>query len=154
MLKAALLLLAIPAVILSADHKAMTRVAVGEAFPSIEGLSDKQGAKATVVAAPGGPPWMNEMFAGDLKDDFAPKYAEAGVKFVTLTGPQLGDKVASLAIDKTKLNATLGEGRGPRIYVLDASGKVVWFDIEYSLSTHRELHAALDELTGTSTKHE
>jgi hypothetical protein len=148
MLKAALLLLAIPAVILSADHKAMTRVAVGEAFPSIEGVAANQGAKATIVAVPGGPEWMNEMFTGDLKDDFAPKYADAGVKFVTLTGPALGDKVASLSIDKSKLTETLGEGRGPRVYVLDSSGKVAWFDIEYSLSTHRELHAALDELTG------
>jgi hypothetical protein len=148
MLKAALLLVAIPAVILSGDHQAMTRVAVGEAFPEIAGLADKQGAKATIVAVPGGPEWMNAMFTGDLKDDFAPKYADAGVKFVTLAGPALGDKVASLSIDKAKLNETLGEGRGPRVYVLDASGKVAWFDIEYSLSTHRDLHAALDELVG------
>lgn len=148
MLKAALLLLAIPAVILSADHKAMSRVAVGEAFPSIEGVAANQGAKATVVAVPGGPEWMNAMFTGDLKDDFAPGYADAGVKFVTLAGPALGDKVTSLSIDKAKLTETLGEGRGPRVYVLDSSGKVAWFDIEYSLSTHRELHAALNELTG------
>ena len=126
----------------------MTRVAVGDAFPEIAGLADKRGDKVTIVAVPGGPEWMNEMFTGDLKDDFAPAYADKGVKFVTLTGPALGDKVASLSIDKAKLNETLGEGRGPRVYVLDASGKVAWFDIEYSLSTHRELHAALDELVG------
>ena len=148
MLKAALLLLAIPAVILSADHKAMTQVAVGDAFPSLEGVADNQGAKATVIGVPGGPEWMNEMFTGDIKDDFAPKYADAGVKCVTLAGPRLGDNVASLSIAPTKLSNTLGEGRGPRVYVLDADGKVAWFDIEYSLSTHRELHAALDELTG------
>jgi len=154
MLKAALLLVAIPAVILSGDHQTMTRVAVGDVFPSIAGLADKQGAKATIVAVPGGPEWMNDMFTSDLKDDFAPTYADAGVKFVTLAGPALGDKVASLSIDKAKLSETLGEGRGPRVYVLDASGKVAWFDIEYSLSTHRELHEALGELTGTATKHE
>lgn len=153
MLKA-VLLLAIPAVILSADHKAMTRVAVGDAFPEIAGLADKQGAKATVVAVPGGPAWMNAMFAGDLKDDFAPRYADKGVTLVTLAGPALGDKVTSLSIDKAKLADALGEGRGPRVYVLDAAGKIAWFDIEYSMSTHRELHAALGELTGTSTTHE
>jgi hypothetical protein len=97
---------------------------------------------------------MNDMLVGDLKEDFAPGYADAGVKFVTLAGPALGNKFASLSIDKAKLAQTLGEGRGPRVYVLDASGKVAWFDIEYSLSTHRELHAALGELTGTATKHE
>ncbi len=148
MLKAALLLLAIPAVILSADHQAMTRVAVGDEFPSLAGLADSRGAKATVVAVPGGPEWMNAMFVTDLEGDFAPKYANAGVNFVTLSGPALSDQVASLSVDPARLAETLGAGRGPRVYVLDAVGRIVWFDIEYSLSTHRELHAALDELVG------
>lgn len=147
MLSATLLLLSIPAVVLSGDHQAMCRVAVGDAFPEVAGLADKQGPKATVVAVPGGPKWMNDMFTGDLKDDFAPKYVDQGVKLVTLSGPALGDNVASLQINRDKLNSALGVGRGPRVYVLDSSGKIVWFDIEYTLSTHRELHAALDELT-------
>ncbi|TWT99349.1 hypothetical protein Pla108_02860 [Botrimarina colliarenosi] len=146
MLSALALFFAIPAVILSSEHQAMCRVAVGDAFPAVEGLADKQGAKATVVAVPGGTEWMNAMFTGDLKDDFAPKYADKGVQLVTLAGPPVGNGVASLSVDRAKLNATLGEGRGPRVYLLDADGKVVWFDIEYTLSTHRELHAALDEL--------
>jgi hypothetical protein len=31
----------------------------------------------------------------------------------------------------------------PRTYLLDAEGKILWFDIEFSLSTARELHNAL-----------
>lgn len=148
MLSAALLLVAIPAVLLSDEHKAMCRVAVGDAFPAVEGLAEARGAKATVVGVPGGGvAWMDAMLAGDLKDDFAPKYAAKGVKLVTLAGPSLGEKVTSLSIDRAKLAESLGEGRGPRVYVLDPEGKVVWFDLEYTLSTHRELHAALDELT-------
>lgn len=146
MLSAALLLVAIPAVLLSDEHKAMSRVAVGESFPEVAGLADARGAKATVVAVPGGPEWMNAMFTGDLRDDFAPKYAAKGVKLVTLVGPALGEQVKSLGIDRAELAETLGEGRGPRVYVLDPAGKVVWFDLEYTLSTHRELHASLDEL--------
>lgn len=145
---AALLLVAMPTVVLSDEHQAMCRVAVGDAFPAIEGLADNQGAKATVVAVPGGVEWMQKMLAGDLKDDFAPKYGGEGVKLVTLAGPPIGEGVASLDTDAKTLVDALGEGRGPRVYVLDASGKIVWFDIEYTLSTHRELHAALDELVG------
>ncbi len=98
--------------------------------------------------APGGVEWMQKMLAGDLKDDFAPKYGGQGVKLVTLAGPSLGEGVASLKVDPKTIADALGAGRGPRVYLLDASGKIVWFDIEYTLSTHRELHAALDELTG------
>jgi hypothetical protein len=32
--------------------------------------------------------------------------------------------------------------------VLDPTGKIVWFDIEYSLATRRELHQALEVITG------
>jgi len=31
----------------------------------------------------------------------------------------------------------------PWTFVLDANGKIVWFDLEYSLSTRRELQQAL-----------
>ena len=34
----------------------------------------------------------------------------------------------------------------PHIYVLDAAGKVAWFDIEYSESTRRELRQTLEAL--------
>ena len=157
MLHAAALLFAIPAVVLSSEHESMCRVAVGDAFPELKGpkadggeasVQELLGEKATVVAAPGGTPWMDAMLAGDLKDDFAPKYADRGVAFATLTGPALGEKIAALEIAKPELNGALGEGRGPRVYVLDSEGKVLWFDLEYTLSTHRELHAALDELLG------
>lgn len=155
MLTAAALLIAIPAVVLSAEHQAMTRVEVGQAFPTIEGqnpdgqatkVADKLGPKATVVAVPGGAKWMDAMMAGDLKDDFAPKYGEKGVELVTLTAQKPIEGLPSISVGKPKLAETLGEGRGPRVYVLNAAGKVVWFDLEYTLSTHRELHAALDEL--------
>jgi hypothetical protein len=33
--------------------------------------------------------------------------------------------------------------------VLDPSGKIVWFDIEYSMATRRELHQALRTLAAS-----
>ncbi|MEM9659649.1 MAG: hypothetical protein AAF961_14915, partial [Planctomycetota bacterium] len=43
--------------------------------------------------------------------------------------------------------AKLGAKLLPRIYVLDAQGSVVWFDIEYSEATRRELRQAIAALT-------
>jgi hypothetical protein len=31
----------------------------------------------------------------------------------------------------------------PRTYLLDSSGKILWFDLEYSRSTRRELNQAI-----------
>ncbi len=42
--------------------------------------------------------------------------------------------------------AELGTGRLPRVYVLNSAGQVAWFDIEYSLSTRRELKQAVRAL--------
>jgi hypothetical protein len=36
---------------------------------------------------------------------------------------------------------------GPWIYLIDKTGHVVWFDIEYSRSTRRDLQVALTLLT-------
>ena len=47
-----------------------------------------------------------------------------------------------------KAFAQIGSGRFPRTYLLDPSGKIVWFDIEYSLATRRELHQALRVIAG------
>ena len=156
MLTLATLLAAVPAVVLSAEHAAMTRVAVGDPFPAVEGRSPEgivslatlRGEKATVVAAPGGPPWMDAMMSGDLATDFAPKYTSRGVRIVVLGGAAGAEGVTPLALPAGRVTELLGEGRMPRVYVLDGQGRVVWFDLEYTLSTHRELHQALDTLVG------
>jgi hypothetical protein len=43
--------------------------------------------------------------------------------------------------------ADVGSVALPRLYVLDPAGKIVWFDIEYSESTRRELEQTLSVLT-------
>jgi hypothetical protein len=44
--------------------------------------------------------------------------------------------------------AEVGSEKLPRTYLVDAQGKILWFDIEYSLSTRRELHQALRAVVG------
>lgn len=43
----------------------------------------------------------------------------------------------------TELFSKVATGRHPRTYLLDATGKVLWFDIEYSRSTARDLANAI-----------
>jgi hypothetical protein len=35
-----------------------------------------------------------------------------------------------------------------RTYLLDADGKILWFDVEYSRSTHRDLLQGIDVALG------
>jgi peroxiredoxin len=61
---------------------------------------------------------------------------QAGVKYVNLLDPQ-GTYFAKVATEKI-----------PRVYLLDASGKVLWLDIEYSTSTRRDLERAIKIVLG------
>ncbi|MEQ8848485.1 hypothetical protein [Botrimarina sp.] len=157
MLPFAAMVVAVPAVILSAEHQAMTKVAVGDVFPELSGqsaageataLRGLLGEKATVVATAGKPDWMQAMMRSDLVEDFAAKYAERGVSFVSLDGGLEADAIRSLGVDPQTLDEKLGVRPTPHVYVLGPEGKLLWFDLEYTLSTHRELHATLDELVG------
>jgi hypothetical protein len=46
-----------------------------------------------------------------------------------------GTALALVAADKPRLM--------PRTFLLDKTGKILWFDIEYSRTTRRDLHQAL-----------
>ena len=66
------------------------------------------------------------------KPDDAKKVLDAGgVKFPILFDPQ-GGYFKSVATEKL-----------PRVYLLDASGKILWFDIDYTRPTRRELQTAI-----------
>ena len=68
---------------------------------------------------------------GDTRDDVAATYQASGAKFPCLIDPQ-GAAFAQVARHKM-----------PRTYVVDPAGKILWFDIEYSRSTARELDNAV-----------
>lgn len=149
---------AIPAVVLSAQHQKMCRVGVGDAMPDLsltdlkkqtQSLAKQFGQRATVVAFIGKPNWMNRSLLTDLPRDVAAAYADRGVATVVVTvdRPATAKEVSDsylLVTDPTGQQfAKLGNGKLPRVYVLNADGQIVWFDIEYSRSTRRELKQTL-----------
>lgn len=62
---------------------------------------------------------------------------EAGAKYVNFLDPE-GAYFAKVATTE----------RTPRVYLLDPAGKVLWFDIEYSPSTQRDLERAIRFVLG------
>jgi peroxiredoxin len=61
---------------------------------------------------------------------------EAGVKYASLLDPE-GAYFAKVATERI-----------PRVYLLDPAGKVLWFDIEYSTGSRRDLERAIRFVLG------
>lgn len=155
--------LTMPQVFLSEGHAQLCRVQVGDAFPDLElpdlesqqqKLSQLMGKKLTVVVFWNGSqpmaleeladmgPRIMKRFSGDdvavvgINTGDDPQLAlelagQAGARFVNLSDRD------GAALDQ------VGTGKIPRTYLVDASGKIVWFDIEYSRTTRRELAQAI-----------
>jgi peroxiredoxin len=154
---------AMPAVVMSNAHAASCLVAVGDAMPDFEmtdlagnaqSLHKLLGEKLTVVAFWNGrrPTALEEL--ADMQPAVCDRYGANGVSVVGVnTGddPQLARELAEQAgarftnlsdRDGTALRQ-VGSGPAPRIYLLDAQGKIVWFDIEYSRTSRRDLAQAI-----------
>ena len=160
----------IPQVLLTTGHRALCRVKVGDRLPPIQlprlgsettDLATLAGKRATVVLFWQPDRWMARTALGDLSaltggqdtglisivgvavgqpaGEVQSQLADVGITF-----PQLCDTEGSAF-------AQIGSATLPRIYVLDHLGKIVWFDIEYSQSTHRELLQTIKALTTDST---
>ncbi|MEM6328767.1 MAG: hypothetical protein AAF790_00805 [Planctomycetota bacterium] len=164
----------VPKVALSEQHRAMCRVGVGDPMPLLgdgapllktpngdpQPLGPLLGKRATLVvfytppkqAAAG---WMTRMLLADLGPDVAQRFGAAGVAVVAIaTGgpPPPAEGYYSLVDPDGAALATVAaqaEGRSklPRLYLLDSAGKIRWLDIEYAMSTRRELRQALTALT-------
>jgi peroxiredoxin len=153
----------IPQVFLTAEHSAMCRVRVGDAFPKISlpqvrggqtDLASLQGKKATVVLFWHNDPWMSATALQDLSRDVATDENVAVVGIAVKPGSthvaenvkESGASFPQLIDNDGKAFNQVGMTKMPRVYVLDGSGKIVWFDIEYSQSTRRELKQTMAEL--------
>ncbi len=153
------LLIALPAVLMSSNHKEMCQVGVGEPLPTLNlrtragqamQFDQLRGEKGTVIALHGNGGWMTDTLLADLGPEVADLYSSEGIRVVTVSTnsvAQTPDGITALRISQQEAEKTLGSGRMPRVYVLDADGKIVWFDIEYSLSTRRELQQVVKSLT-------
>lgn len=152
---------------MSEQHQAMCKVLVGDEFPAatlqpeFDGksvdLKGLYGKKATIVGVFDSSGRMTNTMLRDLEYDVLQKYSDNSVSVVAVA-TNIDSEKATEALKKSKfsksiyadteqkLMKSLGSGRMPRIYVLDATGKIVWMDIEFSQATRRELKATLQAI--------
>ncbi|QGJ71454.1 Hypothetical protein PBC10988_31590 [Planctomycetales bacterium 10988] len=158
--------LTIPEVKLSGTHASSCKVKVGDTFPTatlpnLEGEETEWGSvtgeKLTVVLF-----WTDAGLTGmysqeaiqDLQNKVAGSFQDLGVSVVGIyVGGKAEDAKSFLEGTETsfpmlvdaeeKLYSEVATDYLPRIYVLDSEGKIVWFDLEYTLSTQRNLMQTL-----------
>ncbi len=89
-----------------------------------------------------------------LQLDVAKPFADRGVQVIGISVKDKLDvarkaveeanaKYANLLDADGKYFAKVATDRIPRVYLVDAAGKILWFDIEYSTSTRRDLERAI-----------
>jgi peroxiredoxin len=155
--------LTMPEVSLTEQHAATCRVRVGEKFPDLQlpdtagqqqSLSRLLGDKLTLVVFWNSkePTSLEEL--ADLGRYHQPRFGDRGLAIVAVnTGdkPQLAAELAKQAgAEFTILSDADGAAfqqvataKIPRSYLLDPSGTVLWFDLEYSPTTQRDLAEAI-----------
>lgn len=152
-----------PEVLLSSKHQETCRKRIGEqiddvAVTDIAGkeyqLKSLLSDRLTVLIL-----WNDRSFAGTeqflrIPVDILAEFASQRVKVIAanvggdlettkrLTGDG-ADKIVSLVDSDSALFKQFATSHLPRTYVLDKDGKILWFDLEYSQSTRRELANAL-----------
>lgn len=158
---------AIPAVQLTVGHDTLCHVRVGNkmptlALPSLDGVErdpdELFGDKATVVVLWQGNRPMTRTLIADLGPDILERFSKKGIAVVGVAIKQDMETTrqqltATKAVFPVLLDvdgavfAQVGKKMLPRVYVLDVEGQIVWFDIEYSQATRRELGQTLRALT-------
>ncbi len=156
-----------PRVWLSSGHAKQCKVGVGEAFPEMKlpllngsstDLASLRGAQATVILFWHPDRWMARTALADIQRDIVKKFAPEAVSVIGIAVHQPASTVQE-PLDQAKATfaqlldpngealAKVGTFTLPRVYVLDPEGTIVWFDLEYSESTRRELQQTLAVLT-------
>jgi peroxiredoxin len=163
----------IPNVGLSDSLRATCLVNVGDIMPDSEllaadggkvSLENQYGEKLTVLFlwSEGGSNYVRlaaDSALGDLQNDVAEPYAAKGIKVI---GINEGDKPRSVQQELGNIGiklpcffdpnsaffAKVAKSILPRVYLLDASGKIIWFDTEYTQSTRRNLMMAIHVVLG------
>lgn len=154
----------IPPVLLTAGHQKLCKIGVGQSFPAVTlprwggrakaSLTSLYGKRATVLLFWRPDRWMARAALADVERDVFQRFAAEQVAVVGIAVRQSADAVRR-ALDGAKatfpqLLDTQGQAADlvgsvplPRLYVLDAQGGILWFDIEYSEGTRRELQKTL-----------
>ena len=155
-----------PRVLLSAGHAKLCRVNVGDPFPAVRlpllggpttQLATLRGKQATVILFWHPDRWMARTALIDMQRDIASQFAAEQVAVVGIAVELPAGAVQS-SLNQAKAAfpqlidtdgaafAAVGTVALPRLYVLDPTGKIIWFDIEYSEGTRRELWQTLKVL--------
>ena len=158
---------AIPPVLLTAEHAKLCLVNVGDMFPALSlsqlggdttDLASLRGKQATVVLFWHPDRWMARTALIDMQRDIANQFQPEQVAVVGISVRQTQGAVQS-SLNEAQASfpqlldsdgaafAKVGTAGLPRIYVLDPTGKIVWFDIEYSEGTRRDLWRTLAVMT-------
>jgi len=98
----------------------------------------------------------------DLEGDVAAPYADRGVQVIAVNEGDTPEtvvaliqrteaKFANLLDPEGKLFAEIATGKIPRTYAVDATGRILWFDWEYSPSTRRAIQQTVEAVLGEST---
>lgn len=152
----------VPTVELSSEHAQLVRLKVGDSLPDVElpktdganaKLASLYGKAATVVVFWKGDRQMALDELADLGPDVVDKFGSRGVAVIGVAvepavtaqaaAQQAEAKFPQFVDADGKAFEQVGSQMLPWTFVLDANGKIVWFDLEYSLSTRRELQQAL-----------
>jgi peroxiredoxin len=155
--------LTMPKVVLSEAHAKTCLVKVGDPLPDMElkdlagktqSINSLMGKKLTVVVF-----WRSDNSysleeLSDIGPDVAAPYGNKevaviaidereGAQAVAAVVKKLGATVPVLLDPKGELLAKVSTRRLPRTYLVDEQGKILWFDIEYSNTTRRDLRDAI-----------
>ena len=148
---------------MSDGHRRTCVVGLGDTLPQLtaanlagepQNVSELFGEKLTIIVF-----WNHRrVFAHDqfarLKEDVVAVYDNTGVAVIAInvgdqpdvvaaTYQQSGGKFPCLVDPQSEAFAQLAREKLPRTFVVDPAGKILWFDIECSLSTARELDNAV-----------
>lgn len=155
-----------PNVALSEQHAKSCPIQVGQDFPNLtltdqagksQELTKVRGRYTLVVLWSASVPAAVEEFS-DLDAYAYQPYKNVGLNVVAVHTPAGKTQQPKEVLQKVKpafttLNDTngelwekLGKGSLPRTFLLDGQGKVLWFDIEYSRETRRQLQQALQSV--------
>jgi len=160
--------LEMPKVLLNAQLQAASLVKVDDPMPEGE-LPDLEGKKHSIGSLLGEKLtvvlfWASENpysapALADLQPDVLAPYGKKGVRVIGISHKDSAEDARKAAQEAEAQYPILLDADGsyfakvakeklPRIYVLDAKGRILWFDVEYSKSTRRDLMTAIKVVLG------
>lgn len=154
----------VPAVHLSEQHESASLLKQGDLLPDMQ-LSDPNGEshslhsllgdRVTVVCF-----WSGESPSAiqqlqDTGPEIVDPFKEQGLEVVSINYGQSAEEIRKVTEQTDFSEKVLMDPQGkalaqvatrylPRTYLVDAAGKIVWFDMEYSPSTRRQLIQAIE----------